>query len=505
MSLNLSILLREGAARHPEKLALIAGEDRVTYGELERRAARFAGALISLGLGRGSHVALMMPNVPEFTVAYFGCQLAGVVAVPLNVMLKAAEVGYHLGDSDAVALVLWHTLVGEAFAGARDAPGCRHLIVAGGGAGEHEGTLSFDALVDAGAAVAELPDTNPDDTAVILYTSGTTGRSKGAMLTHFNLFYNAIAAADGHAIDEGAISLAVLPLFHSFGQTVIQNGTLLKSGTVVLLPRFEALAALEAIERHRVTFFAGVPTMYFGLLHHPGAERFDLSSLRVCASGGAPMPVEVMQRFDAKYGTNILEGYGLSETSPVACVNPKGRAKKPGSIGMPLYGVEMRLVREDGGVIHECGVPGELCIKGHNIMKGYYKRPDATAAAIKGGWFSSGDVATRDEDGYYRIVDRKKDMVSRGGFNVYPREIEEVLYGHASVAEAAVIGVAHESLGEEVVAVVALKAGHEATANELMLHCKERLAAYKYPREVRFVGALPKGPTGKILKRELRG
>ncbi|MSP24873.1 MAG: long-chain fatty acid--CoA ligase [Myxococcales bacterium] len=539
MSLNLAIILREGARRHAGKIALVFGETRISYGELEQRAALFAGALLGLGVGRGAHVALMMPNVPEFTIAYFGCQLAGVVAVPLNVMLKSEEVSYHLADSDAVALVAWHSLAEVAFTGARTAPACTHHIIAGGAAALATNALAtnalaanalatsalatsalatsalatsalaasavaFDALLEAAVAVTELPDTAADDTAVLLYTSGTTGRSKGAMLTHFNLFYNAEAAAAAHAIGPDTVSLAVLPLFHSFGQTVIQNGTLLRGGTVVALERFEVLAAVEAIERHSVTFFAGVPTMYFALLHHPDAARFKLASLRTCASGGAPMPVEVMQRFDTIHGTNILEGYGLSETSPVACVNPQGRPKKVGSIGMPLWGVEFRLVRDDGSVISETHVPGELCIKGHNVMKGYYKRPEATLEAMTGGWFRSGDIATKDEDGYYFIVDRKKDMVLRGGFNVYPREIEEVLYRHPAIAEAAVIGIPHESLGEDVLAVVSLKSGATATGDELIAFCKERLATYKYPRSVRFVTALPKGPTGKILKRELR-
>jgi long-chain acyl-CoA synthetase len=296
----------------------------------------------------------------------------------------------------------------------------------------------------------------------------------------------------------------VLPLFHSFGQTVILNGTLVRGGTVVLLPRFDAEAALAAIERHAVTFFAGVPTMYFALLHHPGVEPKRLASLEGCASGGAPMPVEVMRAFDARYGVSIQEGYGLSETSPVASLNALGEPKKPGSIGKPIWGIEFRLVAADGGIVEEAGVPGEIQIKGHNIMKGYYGKPEATRSAIRNGWFSSGDIATRDEDGHYFIVDRKKDMILRGGFNVYPREVEEVLYAHPAVAEVAVLGVPDERLGEEVKAVVALKHGVETTADELQAWCRERVAAYKYPRIVELVDSLPKGPTGKILKRVLR-
>jgi long-chain acyl-CoA synthetase len=505
MSLNLAIILQEGARRYPDKPAIIAAGRTLSYAELDRAARKLAGGFAQLGIARGQHVALMLPNVPEFTIAYYACHLAGVVAVPLNVMLKAEELAYHLGDSDAVALIVWHALIEPIAAGFREAKGCRELIVAGPYVSiEVPGATRFDALLERGEPVAELPDTDADDAAVILYTSGTTGRSKGAMLTHFNLFYNAEASSRAHRMDESTVSLGVLPLFHSFGQTVIQNATLRNGGTLVLLPRFDAQAAFEAIRRERVTLFAGVPTMYFALLHHPDAAAFDMSSLHECISGGAPMPVEVMRAFNERWKTNITEGYGLSETSPVASCNPHERPKKPGSIGRPLWGVEFRLVGDDGRVITEPGVPGEIHIKGHNIMKGYYKRPDATAEAIVDGWFKTGDVATRDGEGYYFIVDRKKDMILRGGYNVYPREIEEVLYRHAAVAEAAVIGVPHEALGEEVHAVVALKLGATATAEELIAFCKEHLAAYKHPRAVRFVNALPKGPTGKILKRELR-
>jgi len=284
---------------------------------------------------------------------------------------------------------------------------------------------------------------------------------------------------------------------------VMQNATLRAGGTLVLLPRFEPLTAAQLIQKHKVTYFAGVPTMYFALLHHPEVTPDMLASLADCASGGAAMPVEVMHAFDKKFHTDILEGYGLSETSPVASFNSRG-AKKPGSIGTPLWGIEFRLVDADGKVVTEIDKPGEICIKGHNVMKGYYKRPEATAESISDGWFRTGDIATRDSDDYYFIVDRKKDMLIRGGFNVYPREVEEVLYGHPAVAEAAVIGVPHESHGEEVKAVLALKPGAAATADEIIAYCKQRLAAYKYPRIVEFVPALPKGPTGKILKRELR-
>ncbi|MCZ7680241.1 MAG: long-chain fatty acid--CoA ligase [Sandaracinaceae bacterium] len=384
---------------------------------------------------------------------------------------------------------------------------CKHLIVAKADRTDvsaPEGAHNMTALIGMGQPLNDLPDTMPDDTAVILYTSGTTGRPKGAELTQFNMFFNALYAQRFlMSLDHTTVALGTLPLFHSFGQTVIQNAVIAGGGTIVLLPRFEPKLALELMQKHKVNLFAGVPTMYFALLHYPEASQYSLS-LQYCASGGAAMPVEVMKAFDEKYGVNILEGYGLSETSPVASFNVLDRPKKAGSIGIPIWGVEFKLVDADDKTVDKVGEPGEICIKGHNVMKGYYKKPEANEEAFKGGWFHTGDIAIRDAEGYYFIVDRKKDMIIRGGFNVYPREIEEVLYGHPAIAEAAVIGVPHESHGEEVKAVVAFKAGKSATQEEIIAYCKEKLAAYKYPRIIEVIDSLPKGPTGKILKRELK-
>jgi long-chain acyl-CoA synthetase len=497
MSLNLATIVREGAARRPDKAAVIHGGVAVSYRALDEGARRFAGMLRKAGVERGQHVALMLPNVPEMPIAYYGCAYAGCPVVPLNVHLMPDEIAYHLDDSDAVALCAHESLADKARAGFERAERCTRFWTA-----ETEGGLT--ALLEGAPPFAEPAHTAPDDTAVLLYTSGTTGRPKGAELTHFNLFYNADIASTLHGTHESTIALAVLPLFHSFGQTVIMNGTFFRGGTVVMLPRFDAQQAMEQIALRKVTFFAGVPTMYFALLHHPRAAEYDLSSLEVCASGGAPMPVEVMRTFDERYGADIIEGYGLSETSPVASLNVRDRPKRPGSIGVPLWGVEFRLVDDQGQVIAETGKPGEIHIRGHNIMKGYYKRPDATRDAIVDGWFKTGDIATRDDDGYYRIVDRKKDLILRGGYNVYPREVEEVLYAHPAVAEAAVIGVPDARLGEEVKAVVAFKPGAAASAEELIAHCQARIAAFKCPRLVDIIDALPKGPTGKILKRALR-
>jgi len=499
MALNLGTILQASADERPDHAALRLGERVVSYRELDRAARGVASALRERGVQPGETVALLVPNVPEFTIAYFGILYAGAVVVPINVLAAGPEVAYFLRDSGARLLVA-HPLFAEAAragAGEADVP----LVLAGG----EGGAGSLEEMAEAGP-LAGLEQTPADQTAVVLYTSGTTGKPKGAELTHSNLFVNCAFVvprllpqvdADSH------VALATLPLFHSFGQTCIQNASIALGGTFTLLPRFTPEEAFEILERDRVSVFAGVPTMYFALLHLEGGDRFDLSALRVCMTGGAPMPVEVMRAFEERFGVPILEGYGLSETSPVASFNVQEKPRKAGSIGYPVWGVEMQVVDDQGRPLAD-GERGEICIRGHNVMKGYLGRPDATKEALRGGWFHSGDVGTRDEDGCYWIVDRKKDMILRGGFNVYPREVEEVLYEHEAVVEAAVIGVPHESHGEEVKAVVALAPGARVGEDELKAWCRERLAAYKYPRIVEVVESLPKGPTGKILKRELR-
>jgi long-chain acyl-CoA synthetase len=510
MSLNLATILRDGARRFGSKTSVVLGETEISYAELDDRARRLAGGLASLGIRRGQHVALMVPNVPSFSIAYYAALYLGAAVVPLNVQLTPDEIAYHLMDSDAVALVAWETVADHAALAVSRVPTCRHLIVAeaaAGSAARASGGPTLGSLCESGRAASDLADTAPDDTAVILYTSGTTGRPKGAELTHFNLFHNAeFCASHLLPLTPETVTLAVLPLFHSFGQTVLQNAVFRAGGTVVMMPRFDPGGALTLMDRHRVSLFAGVPTMFFALLHHAKADRHDLSALRHCVSGGAPMPVDVMAAFDRKYGVNILEGYGLSETSPIASFNVLHRRKKPGSIGMPIRDVEFLLRDAAGQPIREPMQAGEICIKGPNVMKGYYKRADATSEAVRHGWFATGDVAYVDDEGYYFIVDRKKDMIIRGGYNVYPREVEEVLYAHPSILEAAVIGVPHERHGEEVKAVLALKPGESSkvTQADVIAYCRERLAPYKYPRIVEFRDALPKTATGKIVKRELR-
>ncbi len=530
---NLATLLEHSSREYPEREAIVfpATGRRLTYAEVDTVSNMVANLLVSKGIQPGDKVALSCPNLPYFSLVYWGILKAGATVVPLNVLLKGREVAYHLGDSDAKAYFCFEgtaelPIGKEGYAGfqeARDKGVCEHffVITAGlDGESPFEGIQTFGQALGGMDATFDTVETDEDDTAVILYTSGTTGQPKGAELRHRNMRDNAMLGEKqfGADAEKPDTFLCVLPLFHSFGQTVIQNGSAAYGGTVVMLPRFEAVAALELMESEEITFFAGVPTMYWGLLHalkevQSSADgKVDVakikSNLRVAAAGGSALPVEVHKAFEREFGVTILEGYGLSETSPVASFSQFGEPVRVGSIGKPVPGVEMKLIDPDSwdevdpDHTDEDAV-GEIAIKGHNIMKGYYGRPEATEEAIRDGWFRSGDLGRRDKDGWYYIVDRSKDMIIRGGYNVYPREIEEVLMTHPDVSLAAVIGVPHESHGEEIKAFVILEDGATITEDELVAWGKEQMAAYKYPRSVAFVPSLPMTATGKILKREL--
>jgi long-chain acyl-CoA synthetase len=490
--MNLTTILTDSAARAPDGVAVKLDDVELSYRLLDGATALMAGLLAEQRIGPGDRVGIMLPNVPYFAVCYYGVLRAGGVVVPMNVLLKQREVAFYLRDSGAKLLLAWHGFAEDAQAGSEEV-GVECVLVEPG---------KFEQMLGATQPRPEVADAGDSDTAVILYTSGTTGTPKGAELTHANLRRNCEIARGLFDLGSDAVTLGALPLFHSFGQTCGLNATIAGGGMLTLIPRFDPAKALEIIERDRVTVFEGVPTMYNAMLHCPDAADYDTSTLEVCASGGAAMPVEVMHGFEEKFGCKVLEGYGLSETSPVASFNHPDRERKAGSIGTPVEGVEMKVVDEEGHDL-PTGEVGEIVIRGHNVMKGYWNRPDATAEAIRDGWFHTGDMAKVDEDGYFFIVDRKKDMIIRGGYNVYPREIEEVLYEHPAVREVAVVGVPHDSLGEEVGAAVALKDGAQVTTDELREHVKGQVAAYKYPRVVWLVNDLPKGPTGKILKREI--
>jgi long-chain acyl-CoA synthetase len=491
---NLADLLTVTAAAQPDNVAVKRDERALTYAALDAEAARVAGLLRAKGVRPGDRVGIMLPNVEYFPICYYGALRAGAAVVPMNVLLKEREVAFYLGDSGATVLLAWHAYEDAAHAGADEA-GAECVLVEPG---------EFEAMLDRCEPLADVTPRGPEDTAVILYTSGTTGTPKGAELTHENLLRNVEASIGVFGLDERAVTLGALPLFHAFGQTCGLNATIAVGGCLTLIPRFDGTTALEILERDRVTVFEGVPTMYAAMLHSPRAAEIDTSTLEVCVSGGAAMPVELMRAFEARFGCQVLEGYGLSETSPVASFNRRDRERKPGSIGLPVDGVEMRVLDDDGTAVAQ-GEVGEIAIRGHNVMKGYWHRPDATAEVLDAdGWFRTGDLGRVDADGYFFIVDRKKELVIRGGYNVYPREIEEVLYEHPAVAEAAVVGIPHDELGEEVAAAVALKDGAQTSAGELRDFVKQRVAAYKYPRRVWVVDALPKGPTGKILRREVK-
>ncbi len=490
---NLADMLSSAVERNRTGVALRIDDRAITYELFDAATARVAGLLAGSGIRPGDRVGVMLPNVPHFPIVYYGIVRVGGIVVPMNVLLKQREIAYYLEDSQAGVLIAWDGFADEAQAGAARAGVPCRLV----GPGELGRLMTEESPVD------EIADVDAGDTAVILYTSGTTGVPKGAELTHANLTRNAEVSAGLFSLDGTAITLGALPLFHSFGQTCGMNATVRAAGCLTLIPRFDPVKALEIIQRDRVTVFEGVPTMYSAMLEVPNRDAYDTSTLRVCASGGASMPVELLRGFEAAFGCAILEGYGLSETSPVASFNQPGRERKVGSIGTPIPGVEMKLVDDDGGE-PEVGGVGEILIRGHNLMRGYWRNPQATAEAIDAdGWFRSGDLAVVDDDGYFFIVDRKKDMIIRGGYNVYPREIEEVLYEHPAVREAAVLGVPDSSLGEEVGAAIAVREGVAVTAEELYEFVRERVAAYKYPRRIWFVDDLPKGPTGKILKREI--
>ncbi|PTR44060.1 long-chain acyl-CoA synthetase [Rhodococcus sp. OK611] len=510
------MLLEDSARRYPDRAALVLDGERLTYAQLDARANQVANLLTSRGIEPGDRVALSCPNLPQFPIVYYGILKAGAVVVPLNVMLKGREIAYHLADSGAKAYFCFEGTadlpMGEFGRAGFDATdGCRqmYLITAEPGAvAPVDGVTTLTAALDGVSTEAKSVVREAGDAAVILYTSGTTGKPKGAELTHSNMVMNAATA--NRLFDSNPVRhdnyLVTLPLFHSFGQTVTMNAGLSVGATLVLLPRFEAAAALRLMVDEAITVFAGVPTMYWALLGAlDGTVDVDriAGTIRRAISGGAALPVEILTRFAERFGVQILEGYGLSESSPLALFSDPERDPRPGSIGVPVWGVEARLIDDNWNTVSGADVVGEIALRGHNIMAGYLDRPEATAEAMHNGWFRTGDLARRDADGFYYIVDRAKDLIVRGGFNVYPREIEEVLLTHEAVSLVAVIGVPHESHGEEIKAFVILEPNAQITEDELIAWCKEQMASYKYPRSIEFATVLPMTATGKILKREL--
>jgi long-chain acyl-CoA synthetase len=513
--LNLSVFLEDSARHYPDRAAVVLGDQRLTYAQVNAGANQVANMLRARGIGPGDKVALSCPNLPYFPVIYYGILKAGAVVVPLNVLLKGREIAYHLNDSQAKAYFCFQgtadlPMGAEGHAGFAEVAGCEHffLVTADPAAASPiEGAETLGQALAGQSPVFETVLAAETDPAVILYTSGTTGQAKGAELSHSNLILNALTCNRLFGSQPGTDThLLVLPLFHSFGSTVNMNAGFSSAATLVLLPRFEPAAAVKLLERESVTFFAGVPTMYWGLLNAL-TDDVDVakiaSTMRRAVSGGSSLPLEIIKEVKSRLGWTILEGYGLSETSPVATFSAPDHEPRPGSIGVPIWGVEVKLIDESWHTIEASDEIGEIAIRGHCIMNGYYNRPEATAEVINNGWFRTGDLGKRDKDGWYYIVDRAKDMIIRGGFNVYPREIEEVLMTHEAVSLAAVIGVPHPTHGEEVKAYVIRKEGATVTEEELIAWGKEQMAGYKYPRLVTFVDALPMTATGKLLKRAL--
>jgi long-chain acyl-CoA synthetase len=502
MNFNLAVILTETAAASPGKPVAVIDGRQLTYGELDELSDRLAGRLEAAGIVPGDPVALQLPNIPQFLISYFGILKAGAVVVPLNVLLKAPEVAFHLGDSRAKVLITWEGVLGEAAKGA-EAAGLGE-IYAVGHPEDVPGAVPFERLLAIPAPGHTLAPRMLTDTAVIVYTSGTTGRPKGAELTHMQLYMNADIPGRLFDVQEDDIVITVLPLFHVFGLSSIMNVCVRFGCTMSLIPRFDPAAVLTAIQRDRATIFEGVPAMFIGLLSYPELDKYDVSSMRIAISGGASIPAPVLDAFEKHFGVLILEGYGLTETASTTTFNISETERRIYSVGKPIWGTHTQVWDADGNALPPGrDHVGEVVTRGLHVMKGYLNNPEATADALTGGWFHTGDLGYFDEDGFLFIVGRIKELIIRGGYNVYPAEIEDVLHAHPGILEAAVVGIPHDRLGEEVKAVVVLRPGESLTADELIAYCKERIAAYKYPRVIEFRDALPRNTLGKILKDEL--
>lgn len=504
-TISVAAVLAESAKRTPNSIALVVGEDQVSYADLWDQTRAYAGALRARGIGPGDAVAVLIPNVPDFARVYYAILSLGAIVVPVHALLKAREIEYVLQDSGARLLVCAAPLLPEGAAGAA-ANGTDVLTVM---APDDGGLPRLEAEAAAAEPIRTYEPCRPSDTATILYTSGTTGKPKGALGTHFALVeQTSVLLTSVMDFRPGDVLFGGLPLFHTFGQTVVLNTGLRAGATIVLMPRFSGEEALKLLARHNVNIFLGVPTMYVALLEAAKTVADRPTALRYGISGGASLPLAVMDRFRDVFGVEIHEGYGLTETSPVASFNHVGTAPRPGTIGVPIWGVDIEIARPETVEAIELlpnGELGELVIRGHLLMKGYLNRPEATAEAVVDGWFRTGDLGTKDDDGYLTIVDRKKDMIIRNGYNVYPREVEEVLLTHPAVVSAAVYGIPDEVHGQEIAAAIVLDPGATVSESELMDFASSQLAAYKYPRVVRILSELPLGPSGKILKRKLAG
>jgi len=527
--ITLTRMLEQTVERCSDQTALIYFGTRIPYGRLLEHANRCAAGLQALGVRKGDRVALMMSNCPQFVVSYFGALKAGGIVTATSSMYTAREAAHQWHDAGASALIVDRKLHPVAQAALAEVPGVKHVIVTGSRDYYPSALAKLDKVLRTGRSSrirphasrfmshtwqdllqARLPrpvSVSPSDIACLQYTGGTTGTSKGAMLTHANLVTNAYQTEQWLSCGENRpeVMVAALPLFHIYAMTCVMICSVFAGGTVIILPRFELRTALNAVRNYRPTMFHGVPTMYVAFNNAPNVERYGFKSLRVCMSGGASLPVEVRQKFEQLTGGRLVEGYGLTEASPVTHVNPPDGLAKAGSIGLPIPGTEVRIVDLPTGTRElPLGEVGEIAVRGPQVMKGYWNKPAETAQVLHDGWLLTGDLARRDEAGYYYIVDRKKDLIIASGFNVYPRDVEEVLFEHPQVKEAAVVGVPDEYRGETVKAFIVLRDGAAASAEEIISFCRKRLAAYKVPRQIVFRDSLPKSGVGKYLRRELR-
>lgn len=512
--LNLAIILEDSARRYPTKTAFTFMDTSLNYTQINSAANQVANGLKSIGIQSGDKVAINCLNIPYFPIVYFGILKTGAVVVPISVLLKREEVAYHLKDSEAKAIFAFVgtpelPMGSENYAGFQQASNCEHFFLITPkltDLSSIEGTKTLGMLMNGQPPTFEIVETESNDTAIIVYTSGTTGHPKGAQLTHSNLMLSAVLNTNLVNLTSQDTLLTVLPLFHAFAITLLMNAGVYNGATNILLPRYDAEAALALMVKHKVTLFAGVPTMYWGLLNCKVATHQSnvvKDNLRVCVCGGASLPVKILEEFEKRFEVPILEGYGMSEGTCTVTFNHLYQKRKPGSIGTPVWGVAVKIVDENDKEV-PVGEKGELVYRGYVVMKGYYNKPEATAKTLIGGWLHSGDVAVKDEEGYFYIVDRLKDMVIRGGLNVYPREVEEVMIQHEAVSLVAVIGIPDEKFGEEIKACVVLNEGQSITQEALIAYTKANIAAYKYPRIIEFMDALPTSATGKILKKELR-
>ncbi|MCM3707212.1 MULTISPECIES: fatty acid--CoA ligase family protein [Cytobacillus] len=511
--MNLTEQLHETAIKMGDKTAYYFMDQSSTYAELDGAVTKFADGLSKLGVKKGDHIALLLGNSPHFVIGLHGALRLGATVIPINPIYTPDEIGYIVNNGDVKAVVTLDLLVPLIEKMHSALPKVDNYIICEtpqGQASEQNLTVlsafpkmkSFTQLIASGEIGFKGPKLEEDETAVILYTSGTTGKPKGAMLTHKNLYSNAKDVSDYLHMNENDRVITTLPMFHVFCLTVALNAPLMNGATILIDPKFSPKEIFRLAKKYEPTVFAGVPTMYNFLLQYEDGNPEDLKSLRLCISGGAAMPVALLHGFEKKFNVIVSEGYGLSEASPVTCFNPLDKPRKAGSIGQSIMNVENKVVNELGEEV-SVGEVGELIVRGPNVMKGYYKLPEETAATIRDGWLYTGDLAKRDEEGYFYIVDRKKDLILVGGYNVYPREVEEVLYNHGQIVEAAVLGVPDPNLGEAVKCYVVTN-NPQLTEEMLLAYCAEHLARYKVPSSIEFLEELPKNTTGKILRRALK-